>query len=130
MQELVKRQQLQQPRLQIWKDRNHHLLRARVNAAMARGEIEMVSHYGVTEWGSGTLVVRVLRPSRMPLYKRVAAVLFIAALATIGVMIYQARDLIMSAIGGCLAIVVLGYLATRVGHTLRCSGLHCSGCRG
>lgn len=127
MGQLVKHQPQPQVRLQVWKDRNQHLLRARVNEAVNRGEIEPVSHYGITAWGSATVVVRVVRErTRWRAY--VAVSFLIAAMTAIGVMIYRERDVIMSAIGGCLAIVVIGYIITRVGHTARCSGLHCSGC--
>lgn len=117
--------------MQIWRDTSPHKLQARLARAQRRGEVARVMNVSrdPNRYGQYRVVIKRLKPEpkRTP---RIALVLAgaLTAVVSVGVMLYQVRYLILS---GLLVLLLAALLIKKAaGHSVTCTGLHCSGCRG
>lgn len=113
--------------MQVWRNPNPHVLRARFNEAQKRGYVALVSPVTGGPRGGYRMVVKRLKSSPRVSRGVKGVLAFIVVMTTVlAVLVWQQRVLLAAA-SACALVV---WLAVRLGqgHKPTCAGLHCAGC--
>lgn len=95
-----------QPGEQLWEDRNHHALRARLARDVARGRVAAVTPMRVTPWGSASVTVKLIHNPRRQVALRLGVVLALfATIVGIGVLVWMSRYFLLLGAAFTLAVM-------------------------
>lgn len=107
---------------------NPHELRSRMRVAVRRGEWACISPVVEVKRGGAYIVVHILKhPRRVWPWWMAGSTVVFGWLVVAGFLFWHYRWQIFTITS---AVLLAGWMFTRINHRGACSGLHCSGCRG